>query len=54
MLAFADRNRFLGAQVVTHDFGEKLATAADFRGETLTHDVTECVGQTNSKLLFFA
>src|SRR5438874_7827297 len=54
VLAFADRDRFLGTQVVTHDFGEKLAAAVHFWRKTLADDVAKRVGQPNSQLLFFA
>ena len=54
VLAFAERDRFRGAQIVAHNFGEQLPAAAHFRREPLADDVTQGVGQADAQLLFFA
>src|SRR6202022_4798941 len=54
VFALAQRNCFLGAQIVAHDFAEQLTAAALLGSETLTDDVTQTVGKTNTELLFFA
>ena len=54
MLAFADRDRFTGPQIMAHDFGKELAPAADLGSKTLADNVAKAVGQTNSQLLFLA
>ena len=54
VLAFAERDRFSGAQIVPHDFGEQLAAAANFRREALADDIAQGVGQPDAQLLFFA
>ena len=54
MFAFAERDGFLGSQIVPHDFGEQLPAAADFRRKALADDVAQDVGQAKAQLLFFA
>src|ERR1700704_1224906 len=54
MFAFAKRNRFARAQIVSKNFAEQLASAIFFRCEPLADDIAERVGQANTELLFFA
>ena len=54
VFAFADRDRFAGAEIVAQNFREQLPAATDFRREPLADDVTHGVGQADAQLLFFA
>src|SRR5262245_30270014 len=48
IFGFTKRNRFTGAQVVTHDFEEQLAAPINLWGQPLADYVAKAVRQTNT------
>ncbi len=53
VLAFSQRDGFLGAQVVAKNFSEQLPAAADLWRKPLANDESQSVSETNTQLFFF-
>src|SRR2546430_10638001 len=51
MLAFAECDRFLCSQIVSHYLGEQVTTTSRLGREALANDIAQDVGETNAQLL---